>query len=665
MKSVSVKIFILIIFVGTLVPLFPVKPVQAQFVVEFGPAATTLVSSIITATSATATAATSTAAATGIVGTGYATVASLRESMGNTCKGIIIALQAGDVGESVLNVSSSAALDVIGGGTGAFTKSSVMLAKAISAKACVDTYVEGLSRIGGTLDFEAAKSPELDKFTKVSATLQQKIDNLNAQQNASVKDILKAFMVKVILNLNKNLTTELVNKMVEKYKISDYLAYGDALTTQVYSMKYINANYSGDARQQMMIRSLLQSDKLPDKVQTVQTIANTKAQEYIGQACDATNQSTGSDEMKYLKCLASWGSPQANSDFHISQVIDQANAAKASAQQSTAAELSQSNGYAPPRNCSGSLAQQQQIDSKVDAAAKALTLEQLALSQYKKQAGVIDPAEVAKGQAKIDQAKANYDALFKQLQNSGGKLNSDGKSTGGAIIDICEAITSPASFVATSLGDFLKQHIDQGSQLKSDNLPFYLNFLSDVTSNFLTNILTGNKSSSQVLKEAGVGALNGAIIGVAQTAGTSGGGGTPANPNDPAGSLNGVKVYATLGSDATPLTTLAIGKTYNLFIDLRSVQAKNPSQIVIRGLNGPTVFTAKDLPANGILNAGTIPITSTTKEFSVTVDFYFPELSGAYQTTTPQKFSVGTVKGDYTTVPYEMIMPRGPAVAYR
>lgn len=661
MKNFVIKILVVVMTLSFALPFYSIKPAQAQFynVVEFGPAASSLISSIVTATAVTA-------ASSGTIGVGTANVNTIRATMG-PCLATINALElVGDTVTTTATSTTSAALDVIGGGVTQFGTVSAKLVKATAAKTCTDQYVLRLNAAPGLTSNQSLElTREQDRYTKISASLRTEIDSLNAQQHASIQDILKAFMVKVILNVSKNLTTELVNKMVSKYKISDYLAYGDALASQVYSMKYINDNFSGDARQQMMIRSILQSEKLPGQIATAQAFANSKAQEYLGTACNVATQGINSSDANYFtKCLAAYGAPEANPQYQLLVAQDQATAAKAAGQTSANAEVAQSNGYAPPRNCQGSVASQNQIDTQYKTAADNLNIAQASLSRLQAAFKLTPPqttqAEIDKAQAAVDQATANLNVLTKNVT-----FDNNGKTTNSPIIDICEAIDSPASFVANSIGTFLQKQLVSDTDLKTDNLPFYATFLSEVTSNFLTNILTGGKSTSQVLKEAGVGALNGAIIGVTGQAGTSTGttGGTGTIPN-PIGSVN---ISATVAGNraGTPTTALTPNTNYTLTIDFSNIVDENPYRVVISGLGvaGGTnnlTLSPSDLAAKKI----SFDFTATSTPFNLSATFFVHPPSGTTGDVPigpyTQTFTItGAVAGA------SIVLPRGPMPSFR
>lgn len=526
---------------------------------------------------------------------------------------------------------------------------------------CVNNYLNALQEAPSTTVLNGSNlQREQQTYSSIRDALSQKVDDMNARASSSWKDVLKAIMIRAVLNTSKNLTTEMVNKMVEKYKISDYLAYADAVSTQVYSMKYINENYAGDARQQMMIRSLLQSEKFPEKIKTVQAVANSKAQEYLGTACGVgTPGINPNDQSYFLKCLAAYGAPEASAQYHYLNAVDQAQATKVAANASTQAELAQSSGFAPPRNCDGSLAMQQQIDAQYDTAYQEKDIAVAVADRLKRAlaSGQTTQAEYDRAQAAADQAIANVNSL---------------NQSGNPIIDICKAIDSPAQFVATSINSYLAKHFEESSQLKSENLPFYANFLSDVASNFLTNILTGGKSTSQVLKEAGVGALNGTVIGLTQAAqggqtgtGTTGPGGTTTGtvPN-PVGSVD---IYAQANNGGTlggRTLNLAPGQAYVITIDFSAIADENPYRVVVSGL-GVDGGTNNLTLAPGDLSAKRLEFDYTPGNRSVTlqVTFYAHPFSGDAGDVPigpyTQVFSASQVAGVAT------VLPRGPVPSFR
>lgn len=488
------------VVVGLLVPVIQPKKADAQFVVEIGPVTQAIVSGVLGA---------------GLPGQANVTTIPLLAA-GEGCTQVIQRINSASDITGAVDTSVGAATEIIGGGVLESGKLTAQLAATITAKECVDAAILAISSTPGTsllLSTELARLQ--DRYTKISVALQEQIENLKAQQKASVKDILKAIMIKVILNVSKNLTTEMVNKMVQKYKISDYLAYADAVSTQIYSMKYINEHYPEDARKQMMIRSILQSEKIPSKLKTVRAMADNIAQEYMSAGCGVTSTTgingdvpTVSSSGSYINCLSVLGDPNSSSLYQYLKADGEAQETKAVADQATQDEMNQNLGFAPPRNCSNAIGQQQQIDSEYD---QAFQERAIAVSVYNK----LDSAfkSGATTQAELDKASAS-------VASATAKVESLAKSSNKPVADICKAIETPAQFVATSVNNYLAKHFAESSQLKSENLPFFSGYIADVASNFLTNILTGKgANTSMIFNESGISALGGMGIELA-TAGS-------------------------------------------------------------------------------------------------------------------------------------------------
>jgi cell division protein ZapA (FtsZ GTPase activity inhibitor) len=504
MRSLTIKITIAVVLLSLTAPVFYARQASAQGLPVFD-ASANIIQKVIagaqvaleTFTKATIGPATvSTSAAIGPPGTAAIGISAIRAGLSTTCQAIIAGYDNASAVATTAESVTNTALSVIGGGTGDLVKSSTKLSTASAALACVSNYATALSLVpGATLTLSAELQREQTRFETIAASLRENIQQLSAQQNASAKDITKAFMVKLLLNLNKNLTTRVVNELVNKYKIDDYLAYGDAVATQVYAMKYIDQNFEGDTRTQMMMRSLIQSEKIPQQARVAVNFANQQAKQYVGYACSGVGKLDAQNPAS-LKCLSSLGQVEASPTYRYLKAVDMAGQVKGEAIKTAQAEIAQSDGYAPPRNCAGSVREQEQLDARIQAAASEAEAAEIVLAQLQEalKSGRTTQAEVDKAQAAYLAADTKLAELPLQVEKP--------------VIDICDAIDSPAKYVSTSVENFLKQHLDQGSQLKSDNLPFYASFLSDLTSNFLTNLLTGGRSSSKILKEGGLQALS-------------------------------------------------------------------------------------------------------------------------------------------------------------
>ena len=203
---------------------------------------------------------------------------------------------------------------------------------------------------------------------------------------------------------------------------------------------------------------------------------------------------------------------------------------------------------------------------------------------------------------------------------------------------------------------------------KAKGLPFYANFLADVTSNFLTNILTGGRDKSQVLKEAGVAALNGTIVSMSQAV-AQGGSSTGTTGTEILQASNKVSIVAyQLGvENAKPVTTLAPNTSYRFVIDFNGAQdLYRASHYLIQGITGSTdrkEFSREQLATHRIEQDYTV--SSQTSSVNLIVRFYENNEATPYFSA-QQKFTVsGTVNGLETTEPYSAFMPRGPVASLR
>ncbi len=581
----------------------------------------------------------------GLPGTTQTIMTTIRETLGTVCTGILRSLDSGQTVQSLVETTATSALSVLGGGDLDAGKLSKKIVRAATAKECADNYVLALSKFSPpTVLVGQDLQREQDKFTKVSESLRKIIEDLQARQNASVKDIMRAFMVKLVLNLNKNLTTKVVNSLLQEYKINDYLAYGDALATQVYAMKYIDQNYKGDARTQLMMRSLIQSEKAPEKARVAAAFANQQAKEYITSACGSVGQLDASNSSS-LNCLAAYGNEQASPMFKYLNALDTSAQIKTQANKTAQAEISQSNGYAPPRDCSGSLADQKRIDAASDQAANEVVAAANVLAKLQEAlaAGKTTQAEVDKAQAAFDAADKKMSALVS-------------KDVESPVIDICKAIDSPAAYVGNSIQKLLDQHLDQGSQLKSDNLPFYATFLADITGNFLTNLLTGGKKSSKILKEGGLAALGIAVGGATSQIPTGTGTGTGGG----AGTVGNVTITAR-GANGQAATSFVPGQAYTITVNFTSIKNQNPTEVEIAGTEATPI---RRVVFGEEFNAGqlTINYTATSQPLNLSVSFYkrYDSVSTLLIDIYSKDFPVaGTVNGASTT----NFNPRGAVVA--
>ena len=387
------------------------------------------------------------------------------------------------------------------------------------------------------------------------------------------------------------------------------------------------------------------------------SFARDKAQEYVGAYCNSVNSGIDggwANNKSALECLASYGNENSSPLYQILNATDEAGKVKAAGAATAQQEIAESDGFAPPRDCGGSVEMQNKIDADYQSVIKeadlAAAVEARMVALYAQNPTEAQLAEVDKAAAAsiaANQKKADLE-----------------KNYDSPVIDICKAIESPAKFVADGIGKYLTQHLDQAGSLQSTNLPFYASFISDVASNFLTNLITGGKSTSQVFKEAGSAALNNAIpiIGSVAQAGSQD---NPAykEPVKP----GAVSIYAYRANDSakSPTSVLANGQSYVLIIDFSGLRDRNPEQVKINGVAGANnsfQLTAADIQ-RGVLE---LEFTADGRNFTVVADFvrqpvgYEPAGQLFTVGTGTRSFTGGSVNGVATT----NFSPRGDVATF-
>jgi hypothetical protein len=96
-------------------------------------------------------------------------------------------------------------------------------------------------------------------------SLDKRIDDLQARKTAAVKEMWKAVGVRILLTAQKQLTAQLVRAVVDRYKVSNYLDYADAVTSQIYTADYVNKNFP-DSSDQLILRSIITNPDLGTNV---------------------------------------------------------------------------------------------------------------------------------------------------------------------------------------------------------------------------------------------------------------------------------------------------------------------------------------------------------------------------------------------------------------
>lgn len=402
-----------------------------------------------------------------------------------------------------------------------------------AAKICWDSFYTASERVFVGMDRpDASLIAKRQNYITAQKALEARIQDLVKQQAASLKDVFKALSVSIILDLNKNLTTKLVNELKDKYKIGKYLDYADALASQVYAVDYIKKNYNGDQQNQLILTTLAKAQNIPGPLsnnlyyKTAQSVIEAK----VAKTCPNVGTLGGWQSSNWYQSVNSAASDACNVRLEQEKAQQQLQAVMSGAKQSADQEIKSSNGgFKSTRNCTDASAQNKKIDAQYvahdTALAKAKAAVDLAGAQIDKlYQDVNDPnfeANLKVALDSFDKAKAAYATALKSYEALPDQV-------AGGVVTLCEAISSPANFLAQGINSYLTKHLDQTFKLQSDNLPLFGKILSKYTSNFVTNILLGNKSNGHVLNDTKgfVGAALGATAAAAiENVGNGGSGG--------------------------------------------------------------------------------------------------------------------------------------------
>lgn len=538
--------------------------------------------------------------------------------------------------------------NIIGGGNAETLQLNEQKSQYIFYRACIVDYLDMIKDPGTLEVYNLNESQRLANYINLYSNalndLSAKIASLEQRVSSGWKDIAKATVLSMILKVNQNVTTNLLNRAINKYKINDYLKYADAVATQIYSMKYLNQMYPDDSqdsvKKKMILRAILMNDGTQYATATLRNAAQSQVRNFVGKICDSSKGAYEYGTLQNLKCIAAQASEEASPVQQMDRILEEALRAKAAGDKAAQDEMADGKGYAPVRNCSGAVSEQEFVDRQyrqvsTDVVVAQKVLDQLLTARDANLARVNAATDltdeqkaqqIAKVDADIQKARdevVKAQSAEKKLLDSyiGAKdatgqpqLDSTGKPKRGAIVDICEAIASPANFIAGSLDSFLKQHLEQATQLKTENLPFFAQFFSNVASNFLSRVIIGafdgSRSNKKVVRESGVNVLTGAEVGSESEIKNMVNNITTSNQaneivvDGPNGSVS-IYAYPTDGAEADRTLTLQEGQNYTLIIDFSQLKDQRVDSVSISGL---------DLFSGQAADSGRVPLTAEQKQ---------------------------------------------------
>lgn len=414
---------------------------------------------------------------------------------------------------------------------------------------------------------------------------QDKLKTAHARLNIASQDVWKALMVTVLMNTTKVVANQLVNKLVNSYKVANAKKYVDSVATLMYDNQFIADNFP-DNQGQMMARAILENPLLRNQIQPGIFAAADNALNYNGASFNPVNLQY-SDPDFYAK-MALVGTAQASPYYLQSVYVANLDAARSKSQSAAQQLVSQGNGYKAPVSCSGSLAQQAQIDSQTKAASNVLANRKKLLTDLEnaKTSGLnVSDIDIKKAKADFDFALNSWNRLPYTVTGQ----NSSGNSVQGrAAIKLCEAVSSPAVLVNQGI-DAVFKSLNLGNY-NNNNLPGFLGAISgmatQIGSNLVLGGITGNSAykinEDQLINQA-VGLASGIAVGAL-------------NSNLQANLVKGVNLQVNRNDSADTSS----GKGYEISWDVLTEKLPLANYVSV---TGPGIDKPSKLPLTGTFAA--------------------------------------------------------------
>ncbi len=355
---------------------------------------------------------------------------------------------------------------------------------------CLTTILQSLDKLTAPNTYTSTLKQQLVTQVKADAqTYQAKLKIAHEKYDVASQSIWKALLITVLLKTSKTIANQLVNRLVNNYKIANIKQYTDSLSTLAYDNQFIRENFP-DAQSQLMARAILTNPSFRNEIQPGIYAAADNA---LGYNPDTVNLS---DPSFYSK-MAAAGSSQANPYVMQTSFVAGVDQSHSNAQSSAQQQISQGNGYKAPVNCAGSLAQQKAIDSQSKALSnqladrkallKSLTDTRDNMKNFTIEQGQQIDSEVAKAQTDYNKALAAWNSAPSAI------------STSSPAIIICEGVSSPAVLVNQGIDSMFKAMGTNISQYNGNNLPSFLSAIGGIATQIGSSMVLGGITGSPAI----------------------------------------------------------------------------------------------------------------------------------------------------------------------
>jgi hypothetical protein len=111
-----------------------------------------------------------------------------------------------------------------------------------------------LSYVEGNIKEQAANT----LHTKVEVA-KQRIGENKKKQKAAFNKVIQAIGWKLISTVQRSLITSLVEKVKRERGVGDFLGAADEIAANIYQIKYISKNFSGDKQRELMVGTVMRA----------------------------------------------------------------------------------------------------------------------------------------------------------------------------------------------------------------------------------------------------------------------------------------------------------------------------------------------------------------------------------------------------------------------
>ena len=368
-----------------------------------------------------------------------------------------------------------------------------------NAKTCVvDKQLAVVEKIkpGSILEAQA-KQTAMDDLTKQRENIKLRLDQMNMQLRQAQGNFWKSVVVATLLKTTKLVSQRLVNTLTSKYKINNVMQYADAVASQVYTTQLILSKAT-DKQDQLILRSLATNPLLRTKIDSAIYQRAADALEINGEAFSTRGMSADDPDL-YLK-LAKFGDPNTSVPYLKTTYNNRSREMSAIGKASAQNEILLGSGLKAPRTCEGNVSTQNAIDQEWaqvnDQMQNRLALYWELEDSYDTRYKSLSPKD--QQQLATDFKKAEADYL-----NAAAKLKEMPTKYENPVLDICKAIASPAEMVNKGIDKAFGKFADNLGDYKTENLPFFMNFISDIGSNIASDLIFGGDVKATLLQESG------------------------------------------------------------------------------------------------------------------------------------------------------------------